>query len=148
MLQYRRPQILAGSKTNADVPQDHSITGQAVSGTRVFYSQTQRISGSAPQLNLHLSVTGTPTGTFSIQQSNDPRVDDGVDVVGDFASAQAQTVRWAEVATVAVTAGSMGGGTPAEYIVSIQNGAYATRVVYTNSSGSGTIIVVSYGVGG
>lgn len=151
MIQYRSIQTMLGSRTNPGTPSDHSTTAQSVSGTNVYYSLVNFASGAAPQVSLHLHTSGTPTGTFSIQQSNDPKIADTSSVapVGAYATAQSDGTSWAEIASVAVTAGAITGappGSPNDLMVSIQNGSCFTRVVYTNASGSGSVIAWFYGV--
>lgn len=148
---YRTPQLLIGTRTTPGNPGDRSTTAVSVAATTVTYSNVSYATGQSAQVSLHLAVTaGTPTGTFSVQQTNDPKLADLGEVTGQFASAQTQLCRWAEVATAAVAAGVIAGspaGSPNDLIVSIQNGSLATRVVYTNASGTGSIVAYGFSVG-
>lgn len=135
-IHYRTPAVLLG--TQANLPLNHTVTGVAVTGAAVYTATVMRSTGSMTQASVQLVVTGTPSGTVSVQQSNDPLVQD---------TAAAATAAWSEVQSIPVTAGVIGSSaTPASAIVSIQNGAAYTRVVYTNTSGTGALAVFGYGI--
>ncbi len=75
-------------------------------------------------------VSGTPTGTFNVYVSDDPRAADPY----QFANAI-----WTLVQSVAFTTGTAPGGSASAFI-NVQNGARFSYASWVNSAGSGTIL--------
>lgn len=84
-------------------------------------------------LQLHVS-TGTLTGTWEIQKSNDPNAWDPT---------LAATANWVTMKSVAVDA-----ATATDYMVEFANGSGALRYKWTHGTNSGTASVYFYGTNG
>lgn len=138
-IQNRQPAVLLGTQAGP-LPHNKTVVGAAVTGTNVYQSLVFRSASAMTQAGIQVVFTGTPTGTISVRQSLDPALADTL---------SATNAAWSEVQSIAVTAGVVGAAaTPNSAIISIQNGAAATQVVYTNASGSGTLAVFGFGLSG
>lgn len=110
------------------IPPEQVITNGDMSQATVTSSVT--IVQSIPAIAYSFSWTGTPTGTFSVEVSNDYAL-----------NADGRTVKnsgtWSSLplgGTVSVTADSGTGAIDVR-----ETGFYAIRLVYTRSAGSGTL---------
>lgn len=82
--------------------------------------------------SIQLKYTGSPAGTFKLQASNDPGRINSSD-----ASNQAPISNWTDVADSAITISAAG-----DCMYTVENAGYNwVRVVYTASSGSGSLTV-------
>lgn len=92
-------------------------------------SAANRFVGMCPIASATFTVeTGTPSGTFYIDVTNDPRAEDPNGAWG--------TPQWTNVQSVVFTTGLSGGASSAT--VTWENGSAFCRVRWVNSSGTGT----------
>ena len=144
MVAYHSVFNVFADQTNTVVPAtpDGSL---AVSGTNVYPGRTMAALGAMYDASCHMAcVDGTPTGYLTIQVSNDPNAADAV--------LQFTTARWVTIKTVPLDAGLFTvevGDTPApDGMLAFPNGARYCRIVYTNTSGTGTLKFWISGVSG
>jgi len=90
-----------------------------------------------PGISYDVSWTGTPTGTFSVQVSNSyaQGPDGSVSNAGNWSTLPGA----AFIGTLPAPAGSPGNG----FIDVVGTEAYAVRLVYTASGGSGNLTVLA-----
>src|SRR6185503_20168022 len=88
--------------------------------------------GNAPMFSYQLGVvSGTPSGTFNVYTSNDPRAAE---------PAQFNNVIWTLVQSVGFTSGVTTTGSQSNTAVVVQNGMRFSYASWVNSAGSGTIL--------
>lgn len=102
--------------------------GASITSAVTIKNQLSLISYSA-------SWTGTPTGTFSVEVSDDylENVDGSVRNAG--------TWNTLPLSAAVSASGSTGNG-----LIDVQTGAYAIRLVYTRASGTGTLNAIVTGL--
>ena len=88
-----------------------------------------------PGISYDLAWTGTPTGTFSVEVSNSysENVDGSVQNAGNWTALPSA----AFVGTLPAPSGSAGTG----FIDVVGTEAYAVRLIYTRTSGTGSLTV-------
>lgn len=117
--------------------QQNNLTALAVTGTNT-YKSTVMPSGMMLAYSYQVGVeTGTPTGTFNVYGSNDPRCADNI------LQANAQ---WTLVQSVSFAAGTTGSPAQGNALVVVSNAYKYTYVSWVNSAGSGTIVAWGSGV--
>jgi hypothetical protein len=84
-------------------------------------------------------ASGTPTGTFNVYVSNDPRAQDAAQNANSF---------WTLVQSVSFTAGVTTTGSQTSAMVVVQNGAKFSYCAWINSSGSGSVFAFGTGISG
>jgi len=117
------------------------IIGPSGSGAIVSGDMSSNINGPVsiiqrlPGISYDIVWTGTPTGTFTVQVSNSYFTDPEGNVIG--------TPNWTNLPTASFTgtypvpSGSSGAG----FLDVVGTEAYAVRLIYTSSSGSGSLTV-------
>lgn len=90
-----------------------------------------------PGISYDITWTGTPTGTFSVQVSNTyaQNADGSIAAAGTWEDLPVAAI----VGTLPAPAGSAGHG----FIDVVGTQAYAVRLVYTRTSGTGTLTVLA-----
>lgn len=116
------------------------VTAQAVSSTTTYKSPVMNATGGMADFSYQCGVvTGSPTGTFNVWVSNDPRAAD---------STLWTSAVWTLVQSVGFTAGVTTVGSQTSTFVVVQNGARFSYCDWTNSSNSGTVLAFGCGAGG
>ncbi len=118
--------------------QTTTLAAQAVSSTTTFKSDVMAATGMMFNYSYQCGVeTGTPSGTFNVWASNDPRAQD---------KNTRNSAQWTLVQSVGFTNGVTTVGSNANTMVIVQNGYKFTYCDWTNSAGSGTITAWGSGV--
>lgn len=113
-------------------------TAQAVTGTVTYNSDVMAATGMMMNYSYQCGVqSGTPTGTFQVWASNDPRAQD--------AQTRSAAV-WTLVQSVGFTSGVTTVGSQTSTMVVVQNAYRFTYCAWVNSAGSGTIFAFGSGV--
>lgn len=114
------------------------LAAQAVTGTTTYISDVMSMTGAMFNYSYQVGVeTGTPSGTFQVWASNDPRCQD----------AQTRTAaKWTLVQDVGFTSGVTTVGSQTSALVIVQNGYKFTYCAWVNSAGSGTVVAWGSGV--
>lgn len=113
------------------------FTGQAVSSTTTFASTVMGAHGMMLNASYQCGVaTGTPTGTFNVYVSNDPRAGDPNTTGVAF---------WTLAQSVGFTAGVTTVGSQTSTTIVIQNGTRYSYCAWINATGSGTVYAFGCG---
>lgn len=136
---YRPPVAVFG---NVGSRPDWSATALSVTGSNTYNSTipaqggvtTQHVldaTGNAPMFSYQIGVvSGTPTGTFNVYTSNDPRATE---------PALFSSAIWTLVQTVSFTNGTTAAGNANASVV-VQNGMRYSYASWVNTASSGTIL--------
>lgn len=118
---------LAGNSSGVrQLVSNGTMTGTSVITSAVFNIQDMSL------LSVHLIWTGTPTGTFTVQGSNQ------YDSTNPNAAAD-----WV---SLSLSPAPAAGGSASSALVNLAQLGFAyLRVTYTNSAGSGTLNVYAFG---
>lgn len=118
----------------------NTVVAQSVSSTTTFKSTVMNATGGMANVSYQCGVvTGTPSGSFNVWVSDDPRAADVTLWTGAI---------WTLAQTVGFTAGVTTVGSNSSCFVVIQNGARFSYCDWTNTTGSGTILAFASGTGG
>ena len=131
--QFHAPWIAIGSRdgtTRQLVPQDLSVSSSSPSNNVINGTLSSSVNFSI--------ASGTPTGSFIVEITNDPRAADQ--------STQTQAA-WVQDSTTAVTSGQFAGSVTT-FMVAISKVAQNIRVRYVATSGTGTGYAFFTGVNG
>ncbi len=114
------------------------LAAQAVTSTTTYNSDVMAQTGMMFNYSYQCGVeSGTPTGTFQVWASNDPRAQD---------AATRTSAKWTLVQDVGFTSGVTTVGSQTSTMVVVQNAYKFTYCAWVNASGSGTVVAWASGV--
>lgn len=114
------------------------LAAQAVTSTTTYKSDVMAATGMMQNYSYQCGVaTGTPSGTFSVWASNDPRAKD---------AQTRDSAVWTLVQAVGFTSGVTTVGSKTSTMIVVENGYLYSYCDWTNSAGSGTIVAWGSGV--